>query len=355
MALGNTNISVNAVRTELGLSPSVETDWLDLMGYAGINKFARYAPGALSVDATKSTVLTPPSSNVKIGDFRSYNHASNIPSVHGPSQANYNGAGNISIVVAALPEQMNVWEYADPADAFTFKIYKEIADRATEGSPLVVDSGDPIKALTYSTTVPPEGHTRSETKIVGSTQVSDSIEYSSVTNGFTTPNQNLYGDCFLCAPITGTRKINLGPTISGGYFSFIAHQEQLPYITASGNVTPPSGEGYTATWIEVVPTANTCDDDYDQTQTWSGTTFAFYTHIRGINAGDERVLAVSNCNIYLTHDGGKQLVYSGAMSHLSNTYISGTLQSGNTWSYDEIGYVTIENITWVAATYTTCP
>lgn len=347
MALGLTGITVNAVCTELGITPSVERDWTELTSHANINLWSRYAPGALGVDANKNTTLTAPTSNVKIGDFRLYNQNSNTPSVNGPSQANYTGSGSISVVLAALPEQMNVWEYADPADAYNFKIYKTIANRTSEASALVVGSGDPVKALTFSTTTPPTGHTRSETKIVGSTQVSDSIGYSSVTNGFATPNQNLYGDCFLSASITGVRKINLGASVSGGYFSFIAHQQQDPYVTATGNITPPpSTPGtWTAAWIAIHDSSVSCDETNNINQTWNSSSYSFYIKILGIYSVLNYRINTTDCDVYLTHDGGKQLIHSGALSQ-NGLQVSGTLQNSNTWSYDEVGYVTIENVTF---------
>lgn len=353
MALGNSDISVNAICAELGITESIERDWTELTSYSTINKFARYAPGSLDVDASSNTTLTPPPSNMKLGDFRSYNHLSNTPSVNGPSQTNYVGSGNISVQVAALPEQMNVWEYADPPDNFIFKIYTSIANRSSETSPITVASGDPNKALTFSTTTPPTGHTRSETKIVGSTQVSDTIQYSPITNGFSTPNQNLYGDCFLCTPITGVRKINLGETASGGYFSFIAHQQQEPYVTATGNITP-APSGWTAAWIDIHSSSSpVCTVTPNIDQTWNSSTYSFYVKIHGIDGVDSKVINATNCDVYLTHDGGKQLVYSGALSHSAGTLCSGTLQNSNTWSYDEIGYVTIENVTF-GTSETTC-
>jgi hypothetical protein len=291
---------------------------------------------------------------VKIGDFRLYNQLANTPSVNGPSQLNYGpGAGNISVQVAALPEQMNVWEYADPPDNYIFKIYKTISDRTSEVNALIVASGDPNKALTFSTTTPPTGHTRSETKIVGSTQVSDTVQYSSTTNGFSTPNQNLYGDCFLCVPITGARKINLGETVSGGYFSFIAHQYSQPYITATGNITP-APSGWTAAWPDIHSSSTpVCTVTPNINQTQGSSTYSFYVKVHGIDGVDSKVINTTNCDVYLTHDGGKQLVYSGALSHSAGTLCSGTLQNSNTWSYDEVGYVTIENVTF-GTSETTC-
>ena len=354
MALGNSDISVNAICAELGITESVERDWTELTSHPNINKWARYAPGSLDVDASFNTTLTAPTSNIKIGDFRSYNQASNTPSVNGPSQLNYGpGSGNISVVVTALPEQMNVWEYATPADTYNFKIYKTISDRTSEVNALTVASGNPLKDLTFSITTPPVGHTRSETKIVGSTQVSDTVQYNSATNGFSTPNQNLYGDCFLSASITGARRINLGETVSGGYFSFIAHQYSQPYVTATGNITPPPS-GWTAAWIDIHSSSTpVCTVTPNINQTQGSSTYSFYVKIHGIDGSDDKVINATNCNVYLTHDGGKQLVHSGSLSHSAGTLCSGTLQNSNTWSYDEVGYITIENVTF-GTSETTC-
>ena len=359
MALGNTNISVNAVCNEMGLTPSTTRTWTELTGHATVNKFSFYAPGSLDVDASKNVTLTGPASNMKFGDFRSYNHSAAAPSLSPPSQLNYGpGAGNISVQIGFLVNQMNIWSFATPADQTSYKLYSSSANRISESNPYQHTGGDSISitALTWSTTTPPTGHSRTSTKLPVSTQPSDSKNFNSTTNGFSQPNQTVYGDAFLGANITGARVINMGTNVADGYFSFVAHEQQQPYVTQSGNVTPPSGQGYTACFIEVMDASTPlCQLDEDVDMTWNSSTYSFYVHMRGIHGSDNRIVAVQDCDIYLDHDGGKQLIHSGSLSHSSNTLMSGTLSNSNTWSYDEVGYVTVENITWdTTPSYTTC-
>lgn len=359
MALGNSNISVNAVCAELGIPGSTQRTWTDLTGHANVSIWSFYAPGTLDVDASKNPTLTAPPNNMKIGDFRSYNQSSNAPSLSPPSQLNYGpGSGNISVVIGFLVEELNIWEFATPADYSSYKLYKNTTDRGNETNACQHTGGDSISitALTWSTTTPPTGHSRTSTKLPGSTQPSDSKLFNSTTNGFSQPNQTLYGDGFFGAAITGARLINIGTSVSDGYFSFVAHENQTPYVTAVGNVTPPSGQGYTATFIEVMDASTPlCQLDEDVDQTQGSTTYSFYVHCRGIHSGDDRIVAVNDCDIYLDHDGGKQLIYSGSLSHSSNTLMSGTLSGSNSWSWDEVGDVTLENVTWDATpSFTTC-
>ncbi len=348
MALGDTGISVNAIATELGISTSTEYDWTDLTGHANISLWSLFAPGALSVDVNKDTVLTPPASNMKIGDFRRYNHSSNVPTVSGPSQLNYGpGVGNISFQMSMLPEQMNIWEYADPAEVTSYKLYENATDRGNEASPFIHTGGDSIsiKTLTESVGTVPTGHTRSSTRLVASTQPTDVKLFNSSTNGWTTPNQTIYGDGFLGAATTGARKINLGASVSAGYFDFVAHQQDAPTVTSTGNIAPPpSTPGtWTAAWIAVHSNSTSCDETATIDQTWNATTYSFYIKILGIYSTSDYRIDATDCNVYLTHDGGKQLIHSGALSE-DGIQVAGTLDASNTWSYDEVGYVTIEDV-----------
>ena len=357
MALGDTNISVNAICAELGITQSVSRTWTFLTSYSGINKYARFAPGALSVDGNKNTVVTPPASNMKIGDFRRYNHASNAPSLSPPSQLNYGpGAGNISVVIGYLINAVNIWSYADPADYSSYKLYDNSTDRGNEVNPYQHTGADSISitALTFSTTAPPVGHSRTSNKVAGSTQPSSSKLFNSATNAFSTPNQTVYGDGFLGAAITGARKINMGDAVSDGYFTFVAHQQQSPYITATGNITP-APSGWTGAWPEIHTSSSpVCTNTSQITQSFGGTTYNFYVKIYGIDGGTFKVINATAADVYLDHDGGKQLIHSGTLSHTAGTLMSGTLSGSNSWSYDEIGYVTIENVTF-GASETSCP
>ena len=358
MTLPTTNISVNAIAAELGITQSVSRTWTYLTSYSGINKYARFAPGALSVDGSKNTVVTPPASNMKLGDFRSYNHASNTPSLSPPSQLNYGpGAGNISVVIGFLVETMNVWSYADPADVSSYKLYDNATDRGNEANPYQHTGLDSISitSLSFSTVPPPTGHSRTSDKVAGGTQPSSAKSFNSSTNGFSPPNQTVYGDGFLGAFTTGARKINMADAVSDGYFTFVAHENQAPYVTATGNITPaPTTPGtWTAAWIAVHTNSTSCDFTSQITQTWNGTTYSFYIKILGIYSSSDYRINTTDCNVYLTHDGGKQLIHSGALSE-NGIQVSGTLDASNTWSYDEIGYVTIEDVVW-GTNDTVCP
>ena len=71
----------------------------------------------------------------------------------------------------------------------------------------------------------------------------------------------MYGDAFLGASTTGARLINMGDAVADGHFDFVAHQQQQPYVTATGNIVPPPDQPgtWTAAWIAVHTNSTSCD------------------------------------------------------------------------------------------------
>jgi len=352
MALGTTNISISAVMAQAGLpAPSTGSNitWSTLTSYSGINKWARFAPGALSVDSNSDTVVTPPVTNKKIGDFRLYNHTANVPSAYGSSGSkNYIGSGSISnLVGVALPEAMNIWSYAFQADTFYHRMYKSAADRISGANPIAV-SGTAIKNLTYSTVTPPSGHSRTSNKVAGSTQIGNALTVNPVVAGFSTPNQIVYTDVWLGAAATGARKMNLGTSKAGAYTQFTAHQQQLPKISGYyNNITAPSGYQNAVMIIATSNTAN-CTSNSPITRSVGTTTVTCYVKIFAQSTSDYQmyVLQVSSAVINISQGGSTQSkTVSSGWYNYSPHYLNETLTiSGGSMSYDETFSVTVSSV-----------
>jgi hypothetical protein len=344
MSLGNSNISLSAIKTETGLSGNKGSE---LVGAAGLNKYSFYAPGSLSVDGNKDVVITPPSANLKAGDFRSYNNASLTPS----AQANYTqnwgpGGSTVNFTQSWFPQAKNIKEFADPGDYVTAKYYLSADDRTNEAG--VIHSQ--IFAITFNGITPLAGHTRQTTYRANSTQTFNVTGFP--TGGLSTPDCLVYCETYI-SDISGNRKINLGAR-ANNYTTITFHQSQEPYVHGVGNIpSPPSG--YTAIFPEL-NTAGTpvCNTVSPLTQSL-GTAFSFYVKARGIYGSDQRIVAITNVDVVLTLDGVSQTIYSGALSEAAAQLCSGTLASGGTWNYDKIGVVTFENVTIAPVpAYTTC-
>jgi len=360
MTLPSSSLSISAIQTELGLTPGTSATWTYLTSYSGINTWARLAPGALSVDSNKATVVTPPASNMKIGDFRLYNNASNTPSISGPSTLNYLGTTTITVTYGYLPEAMNIWSYAVPGDYLTTKYYKTSANRLAETSYLTPTvAGANTYTMTYSTSAPPTGHSRTSSQVVGSTQGPHQfIIKSTDVAGFTTPNQIIYADSYISdSYVSGqNRKIDLGSSISAGYTQFTCHQQQLPTLTGGAFVTPPPS-GYTAIWPAINSSSSPVCTDTTLTESNGQTTYDFYLSMFGVYGAGTRVQEVTSCNVSLKVGGSSATIATGVtLGYSSKTHFTGSIPgglSGGAFNYDEAWTVEVSSVTW-GSNYTVC-
>ena len=230
MALGTSNISTTSVSTELGLAPP-ERQVSELCKESTMQKFSFYAPGFLSVDASKNTVWTAPTDKYKEGDFRKYNHTAATPSGPNDFTVNWGPGGTIAnFTMVSFCQNINVWEYAVPGDYITHKYYLSSANRDSETSSIANDSS----ALLFNTITPLSGHTRTTNKQADNLQ----IHFSSFpTSGLSTPNDTVYAESYI-SDLSGNRKINLGDVRSDGYTTITAHEYQTPYVDAIVNIIP---------------------------------------------------------------------------------------------------------------------
>ena len=346
MSLPTTNVTISAIKTETGLTSNNVSG---LVGASGLNKFSFYAPGSLSVDVNKNTVLTPPSSGYKQGDFRQYNHTT-APSVFSIDHDWGPGGTTFDVVHPWTPNQMNIWEYAIPGDYVTIKYYLSDSDRLAEINLLKTSD----EALTFGTITPLTGHTRSTTKRIVSTQLPEVLGVP--TGTLTKPNDIIYAEHYI-SDLANNRKINIGATRSSGFSTVLTHERSLPFISRIDNIIPvPSG--YTAIFPDLHTSSfPVCSNTAEITQTFGGSTFNFYIKARGIFSTEDRIVAVQDCSVMLTINSVSQKIYQGSLSHHTGTLCSGSLTvGGGTWSYDEIGYISIVNASFATTPlFTVCP
>ena len=140
MALGDNDISTTSVGAEIG-QPSIDTV-SGLVGYNALNKYSRYSPGVLGVDINKNVILTPPTSDYKLGDYRRYDHSAAAPAFQAIGTQNHNpGTTTRTITQPIAMNELNLaaisnngintsvtpWQYRIRAN-----MYASSTDRANE-------------------------------------------------------------------------------------------------------------------------------------------------------------------------------------------------------------------------------
>jgi hypothetical protein len=292
MALGNTNISITAVGTEIS---SASKTISGLVGAAGLNKYSFYGPGALSVDANKDVVLTPPASVFKLGDYRSYNHLSETPH----PQADYTlywGPGGVTTTATIpwFPNAMNIMEFAYPGTYVTYKFYDTALGRSGEvGDNLIYTF---TSAIDFATITPLAGHTR------GTTQRANSMQLVVVTN-LPTTTATLYMDTYI-SDMSGNRLINLG-TKANGYTTITLLEQSAPYVYGANSNIPTKPEHYTMLIPNVYSTNRCTEHKVDQSL---GTSYSFnvvayglYNDGEGVN--EYRTVRLPVCHAKINVDG----------------------------------------------------
>lgn len=347
MTLAANNITPRLANAEMGNPFGVTPNNLavhDVCRYASQNKYSFYGPGVLTVDTSKNLVLTPPSNNDKLGDFRSYNHSAVTPGGANDFTWNWGPGGiNTSPGIVSLPIEMNALFANANALYITYKAYLSIANRAAETS--LYDSYTEL--ATYNTITALIGHTRTQTKRIASTNIGQFVNLS--TTGLTTPNDFIYLDTYL-SDASGNRLVNLG-AVADGYTTITMHEQQAPQINASGLCS--SRPGYTGSHSAVDNTTARCGE-VAVAMTFGSTAYSFYLRAIGYVSGAYNI-APTNCSVTLVHYNGsggiresKLLTSSVTLSRNNGVQFSSAVYGAlaNTWGYDDYGVVNIVASTW---------
>jgi hypothetical protein len=353
MALGNNDITGQKVYTEQGRGTMpADTLGSSLEAYASNNPFSFYGAGNLGVDASKNTVLSARTANILLADWRQYNHTVSIPD--GGSGATHKwgpGGTTTSFNMQCTPQQMNVWEYATPGEWVTVKLYFSSANRVSESSPMHTQTF----ALGYSTITPLSGHTRNTTKKVTSPQVLALTGVS--TTSLTTPDI-LYADIYL-SHSDGTRRVNLGTSVSAGYSTVNIDEYVQPVMKATKSIlskdlpagNSPAGNPWSVTGSRFqIYTASTPKDSASTVQQTQGSSsYSFYwTVVLADTSANFYTAGVSSITLRTYLDDGSETHDQEIESSTSNTdpttqrSESGTL-SGASFSYDDEWEVYYDN------------
>lgn len=338
MALGDTNISITAVKTELS---SASNKWSGLVGGVGTNKYSFYAPGFLTVDGINDVVLTPPVVSMKIGDFRRYNHASLTPTPTTSFTLGWGpGGATVDSVLPCFPQAMNIKEFAIYGTYVTYKFYTSAAARAAEGATVKTFT----TALSFSAITPLAGHTRTTNSRVVSTQTPN-------VTGIPTATSPLYVDTYI-SDIAGNRKINFANK-ANGYWTLTLHEYVDPYAYGANSGYPSPPTGYTAVFASVY-TVDNCGTGHVVQSLGSNYSFKVVAH--AIFGGSHRTVDLTNAIIHLIVDGQTTVVKASGTLSKDGVSFSGVLSGGATWNYDDAGVVRFASGTTIAASpdYNSC-
>jgi len=346
MALLSTNISTGVVNTELGSPYTTPRIIRQLCTHANAGtRWSFYGPGSLGVDASKNVVWTAPSSNYKLGDFRLYNRTASTPSGPGSFTHYWGPSGSTTDVpIVCFPQGLNVWEVNSSATYLTYKAYLSTANRTAETS--VWDSF--TEAWSYSTpSLYNQGHTRNQSRKISTTHIGEFTAFQAL--GTTDPDY-IYFDVYL-SDISGNRLINLGTSVSGGYFTLTLRKNSNPQINASGNCV--SRPGYTGTFTNISNSSTECSSAI-VTQSFGSTSYNFRITAVGIQLGSWNINP-SSCTITMyTYSGTgslKDTTVVGTSQNLNDT--TSTAYSGTkavAWAYNDYAVVSITSVsTWGTA------
>jgi hypothetical protein len=292
MALAANNITPRKANTELG-SPFGTTpsnlSVSDVVGYATQNKFSFYGPGVLSTDANKDMVLTVPTSNYKLGDFRSYNNSAATPAAFTNFQHNYTGTSPVNITLVSLPAEMNVLAADSSATYITYNAYLTTKARSGESSRFDQD----INPALFTTITPLTGHSRNQSSKIHATHVDTFVGMT--TSTLSKPDDYIYMDTFF-SNVSGTRLVNLG-SVAGGYSQLTMHQQQNPWVDSVG--TCVSRSGYTGSHTEINNVASSCTGA-DVPLSLTNKNYSFYLRAVGISTGLYNINP-TNCTVRIRH------------------------------------------------------
>lgn len=342
MTLLSSNITFTDVNTEVGNSPALN-NLSELCADSSINPYSFYAPGFLKLDASKYVYWLEPSINFKLGDFRLYNHSSNTPRGADDFSLNYtSGDTSIGFIHPWYPENLNIKEVENFGDYITFKYYSSIANRNNDTAAI----NTVTVPIQYADITPLVGHTRDTDEAAGSTQ----IPQSSITVSGFSGTTSVYARAYI-SNVSGTLRIELPDK---GYTTITCNEITDPIIRQQGNITGVPA-GYTAAFLEINDDSTPlCFSNEDiLVASPPRTDYQFYCHVRGVYGTETRIMEVTDCSIFLTVDTIKEGIYSGSLSHSSNTLVSFNLQDGGNLSSGDTALVTIENVTF-GSNYTTC-
>jgi hypothetical protein len=352
MALGDINISMSGIRAEMGGGPAGQYTLSELSTSSNINKFSRYAPGALGVDANKNVTLTPPPNTYKIGEFRRYNHSSSGPTIQAvPTQFHPEGTNTINLSIDIVMGEFNLMQLPtngiDGLNRYflTVKVFSTAANRTSDILAIQQFTGIPTAMIADTDIL--SGHSRQSTYIMNSgtntlTLNNFDCNYLSATR---------YVDIFFSDSV-GNRVANFGGSRSSGFVDVVCVELTQPRLTIDSSV-PILPSGKFGAIFEMYTTNVPCLNINAIPVVYGSNTYSAYLGVsstaplpKQAYSGTGTLWMRRSDGIYGTED--KQLGMI-SFSSTGKTLVSGTLSGwakGNTWYYNELGMFYLSSLTW---------
>jgi hypothetical protein len=348
MSLASNNINHTNVCGELGISVGTNRQQRDLCAHVNAGHlFSFYGPGGYTVDVNKTAVWVAPTSDYKLGDFRLYNRTASTPS-GGIANTQYWGpsGSTTTLDMVSFPQQMNLLAVNSGASYLTYKAY-------TDSARTILWSGG-TRTVAWSGFTPAlynNGHTRNQSSQIDGTHIDTWPSFSTV--GATNPDY-IYMDVY-ASDASGNRLVNLGTSVSGGYYTLTLRQNVVPQINQSGNCV--SRTGYTGTFTAINTSSTECGQNA-VTQSVGSSAWSFYLTAVGIQMGSWNIYPTS-CTVVLYHyaSGGtlreaKTLGTTISLNSTTAKQLASTTYGNlsNTWNYNDYGVVSITAVnTWGTA------
>jgi hypothetical protein len=360
MALGDTNINTTNVGAEIGSSSNSVTG---LVGNGALNKFSRYAPGTLGVDASKNITLTPPTSDYKLGEFRRYSHTTAKPTFQILSaQTHYSGTTTMTIVQPIAMNELNLQMF--PSNGINtgvtpnqyhlrINMYSSSTDRTNESN--VLQTFYPI-AVNMVAHTPLTGHSRQPSYVMNTGASGNLITLTNVNCGSGTVTR--YFDFFFCDQFGSNRLVNFGNK-SDGYVDIEFREYVNPYLQGGATVTAPAGT--TAAFPELhTASSPKCAVTNNVNMTQGSSSYTFYMGMHVISGANTYLYSTTaSVNVRMTRvhptlgSENKIIASNIAFANNAKTQFTSTLSGwttlGNTWNYDEVVTISVESANWATS------
>jgi hypothetical protein len=358
---GLNNISMNAMKTLVGVSPS--TNLRDLCNHANINKYSFYRPRPIQLNPTTKKVewAPAPTTNRKLGDFRRYNHTALTPGLLSSTGAATYQAGDTYTSTIGCPvklERLNIQELtaSDPL-YLRMTYYHSAANRTAQTGGFGSKTDTVLGDILVDGETPPPGHTNNQTKKpVTSIVVFQDTTFS--TSNLTGGTQTKYGDM---------RIVDSGDNdiirFDSGNFDITFTEQIDPYVQKTGWNTP-APPGFT-TVFPVVTTSNSSYLAVEHSQASGNTTTgSWYWYLVGLsgstwyrigNVAVQMSLRINNPGPSGTTQS-ETVIFDSTLpsASASSNLFSGnpTLDGGDTWGLNDVGvlYNTGGAIDWTGFT-----
>ena len=363
MAHSLTTASHSSAAAELGISVGTNRTQTSLTRHATINKWSFYRPGSIAPDGSYYVQLTAPSNNDKLGDFRGYNHSAFEPypfPVYPSGKTWGPGGSTISLTFQVYVEETNYRKlYSGSQPYITIRYYMTSAARDAR-------SGGHVR--TYTTTLsetsnsPPTGHTNNQTQRPASASqlITDS---AFPTSYLASPDDVIYCDLYF-SDISGNEVVRFGSTLSDGHVDIDTHENQQPFVDCVGpGQTSPT---YNPIYI-VVTNSSSAKDGADIAATFGSSSYpGLYWYLVGLSGSTWYRIGSINVTVtlriynpeYGTSGATLQntttmlngnLNVAGSSSN-QNHSSGGSLASGYTWAYDDVGDMFVTVNSWSGVT-----